>query len=25
MNQPIAAAVTNANACIRWLARDTPM
>src|SRR6266850_2305170 len=24
VNQPIAAAVTNANACIRWLARDTP-
>src|SRR5882762_9065541 len=24
MNQPIGAAVTNANTCIRWLARDTP-
>jgi len=24
VNQPIAAAVTNANTCIRWLARDTP-
>jgi len=24
VNQPIGAAVTNANACIRWLARDTP-
>ena len=24
VNQPIGAAVTNANTCIRWLARDTP-
>jgi PAS domain S-box-containing protein len=24
VNQPIAAAVTNANACLRWLAGDTP-
>jgi PAS domain S-box-containing protein len=24
VNQPIAAAITNANTCIRWLARDTP-
>jgi C4-dicarboxylate-specific signal transduction histidine kinase len=24
VNQPIGAAVTNANACIRWLVRDTP-
>jgi NO-binding membrane sensor protein with MHYT domain len=24
VNQPIAAAVTNANACLRWLARDPP-
>ncbi|MFZ0522871.1 MAG: hypothetical protein WAL95_17725 [Candidatus Acidiferrales bacterium] len=24
MNQPIGAAVTNANTCLRWLARDTP-
>jgi PAS domain S-box-containing protein len=24
VNQPIAAAVTNANACLRWLARETP-
>jgi len=24
VNQPIAAAVTNANTCLRWLARDTP-
>ena len=24
VNQPIAAAVTNANACLRWLARDLP-
>jgi C4-dicarboxylate-specific signal transduction histidine kinase len=24
VNQPIAAAVTNANACLRWLARDQP-
>jgi two-component system, LuxR family, sensor kinase FixL len=24
VNQPIAAAVTNADACLRWLARDTP-
>jgi len=24
MNQPIGAAVTNANACLRWLAADTP-
>ena len=24
MNQPIGAAVTNANTCIRWLTRDTP-
>jgi PAS domain S-box-containing protein len=24
VNQPIAAAVTNANTCVRWLARDTP-
>jgi signal transduction histidine kinase len=24
VNQPIAAAVTNANACLRWLARDSP-
>ncbi len=24
VNQPIAAAVTNANACVRWLAGDTP-
>jgi len=24
VNQPIAAAVTNANTCIRWLVRDTP-
>ena len=24
VNQPIAAAVTNANACLRWLARDHP-
>ncbi|HWX53290.1 MAG TPA: MHYT domain-containing protein [Verrucomicrobiae bacterium] len=24
VNQPIAAAVTNANACLRWLARDRP-
>jgi PAS domain S-box-containing protein len=24
VNQPIAAAVTNANTCLRWLARDSP-
>ena len=24
LNQPIAASVTNADACLRWLARDTP-
>jgi C4-dicarboxylate-specific signal transduction histidine kinase len=24
VNQPIAAAVTNANTCLRWLSRDTP-
>ena len=24
LNQPIAATVTNADACLRWLARDTP-
>jgi NO-binding membrane sensor protein with MHYT domain len=24
VNQPISAAVTNAHACLRWLARDTP-
>ena len=24
VNQPISAAVTNADACLRWLARDTP-
>jgi len=24
VNQPIAAAVTNANTCLRWLAADTP-
>jgi PAS domain S-box-containing protein len=24
INQPIAAAITNANACLRWLARDAP-
>ena len=24
VNQPIAAAVTNANTCLRWLTRDTP-
>jgi len=24
VNQPIAAAITNANACLRWLARDQP-
>jgi NO-binding membrane sensor protein with MHYT domain len=24
LNQPIAAAVTNASACVRWLSRDTP-
>jgi len=24
INQPIAAAITNANACLRWLARDDP-
>jgi len=24
VNQPIAGVVTNANACLRWLARDTP-
>src|SRR3979409_30059 len=24
VNQPISAAVTNANACLRWLAGDTP-
>src|SRR5216684_3876717 len=24
VNQPIAAAVTNANTCLRWLARETP-
>lgn len=24
VNQPIGAAVTNANTCLRWLARDTP-
>ena len=24
MNQPIAAAVTDANTCLRWLARDYP-
>ena len=24
VNQPIAAAVTNANTCLRWLARDDP-
>jgi PAS domain S-box-containing protein len=24
VNQPITAAVANANACVRWLARDTP-
>lgn len=24
INQPIAAAITNANACVRWLARDDP-
>ena len=24
VNQPIAAAVTDANTCLRWLARDTP-
>src|SRR5205809_6521343 len=24
VNQPIAAAVTNANTCLRWLAGDTP-
>jgi len=24
VNQPIAAAVTNANTCLRWLARDHP-
>ena len=24
VNQPIAAALTNADACLRWLARDTP-
>src|ERR1700745_712404 len=24
VNQPIAAAVTNANTCLRWLTRDSP-
>src|SRR5260370_36505820 len=24
VNQPIAAAITNANTCLRWLAADTP-
>src|SRR5467141_3435132 len=24
VNQPIAAAVTNANTCLRWLSRDSP-
>jgi len=24
LNQPIAAAITNANACLRWLARNPP-
>jgi len=24
VNQPIAAAVTNAKTCLRWLANDTP-
>jgi len=24
VNQPIAAAVTNANTCLRWLTRDQP-